>query len=138
MNNRDIGTHLDEIADLLEFQNANPFRVRAYRNAARKVSDLSEPLSTIAADSKRDLTEIEGIGKDLAQKIGELLTTGQIEILEQLRAEIPGGVLAMVRIPGMGPKKAATLFKELGIGSLDELKAACEADRVQALKGFGK
>jgi DNA polymerase (family 10) len=138
MNNRDIATHLDEIADLLEFQNANPFRVRAYRNAARKVNDLPEPLTAIAADTKRDLTEIEGIGKDLAQKIVELLTTGKIEMLDQLRSEIPGGVLAMVRIPGMGPKKAATLFKELGISSLDELKAACEADRVQALKGFGK
>src|SRR3954468_10690381 len=138
MNNRDIGTTLDEIADLLEFQNANPFRVRAYRNAARRVKDLSEPLSAIAADPHRELTEIEGIGKDLAQKIAELLSTGEIEMLEQLRAEIPGGVLAMVRIPGMGPKKAALLRKELGISSLDELRAACETDRVQALKGFGK
>jgi DNA polymerase (family X) len=138
MNNRDIGTALDEIADLLEFQNANPFRVRAYRNAARRVKDLSEPLANIAADPNRQLTEIEGIGKDLAQKIGELLSTGEIEMLEKLREEIPGGVLAMVRIPGMGPKKAALLRKELGINSLDELRAACESDRVQALKGFGK
>lgn len=138
MNNRDIGATLDEIADLLEFQNANPFRVRAYRNAARRVKDLSEPLANIAADPSRDLTEIDGIGKDLAQKIAELLSTGEIEMLEKLREEIPGGVLAMVRIPGMGPKKAALLRKELGINSLDELKAACEADRVQAVKGFGK
>ncbi len=138
MNNRDIGTALDEIADLLEFQNANPFRVRAYRNAARRVKDLSEPLAAIAADPNRELTEIEGIGKDLAQKIAELLSTGEIEMLTQLREEIPGGVLAMVRIPGMGPKKAALLRKELGINSLDELRIACETDRVQALKGFGK
>ena len=122
MNNRDIGTTLDEIADLLEFQNANPFRVRAYRNAARRVKDLSEPLAAITADPNRELTEIEGIGKDLAQKIAELLSTGEIEMLTQLRAEIPGGVLAMVRIPGMGPKKAALLRKELGINSLDELR----------------
>jgi DNA polymerase (family 10) len=138
MNNRDVAAAFDEIADLLEFQNANPFRVRAYRNAARRITDLSEPLVSVAADPKRDLTEIDGIGKDLAQKIGELLGTGRIEMLEQLRSEIPGGVLAMVRIPGMGPKKAAALHKELGISSLDELKAACEADKVQALKGFGK
>src|SRR6185295_10371945 len=71
-------------------------------------------------------------------KISELLSTGRVEMLEQLRAEIPGGVIAMVRIPGMGPKKAAALFKELGISSLDELKTACEADRVAGLKGFGK
>jgi DNA polymerase (family 10) len=138
MNNRDVAAAFDEIADLLEFQNANPFRVRAYRNAARRITDLSEPLVSVAADPKRDLTEIDGIGKDLAQKIGELLGTGRIEMLEQLRSEIPGGVLAKVRIPGMGPKKAAALHKELGISSLDELKAACEADKVQALKGFGK
>ncbi len=138
MNNRDIAAAFDEIADLLEFQGANPFRVRAYRNAARRINDLSEPLTSIAADPAREFTDIDGIGKDLAQKIGELLETGEIEMLEQLRAEIPGGVLAMVRIPGMGPKKAATLRKELGINSLDELRAACESDRVQALKGFGK
>lgn len=138
MNNRDIAAAFDEIADLLEFQNANPFRVRAYRIAARKITDLSEPLANVVADPNRDLTEIDGIGKDLAQKIGELLSTGSIEMLEQLRTEIPGGVLAMVRVPGVGPKKAAALFKELGITSLDELKAVCEADRVAGLKGFGK
>ena len=119
----------DEIADLLEFQNANPFRVRAYRNAARKINDLSESLATIAADPKRELTDLDGIGKDLALKIGEVLETGSIAMLEELRAEIPGGVLAMVRIPGLGPKKAAALYKELGITSLDGLRAACQADQ---------
>src|SRR4051794_32234533 len=138
MNNRDIATLFDEISDLLEFQNANPFRVRAYRNAARRITDLPEPLANVAADPTRALTEIDGIGKDLAQKIEELLETGSIAMLEQLRSEIPGGVLAMVRIPGMGPKKAAALFKELGITSLDALRAACQADQVSALKGFGK
>ena len=138
MNNRDVAASFDEIADLLEFQNANPFRVRAYRNAARRITDLPEPLANVAADPNRDLTDIDGIGKDLAQKIEELLETGSIGMLEQLRSEIPGGVLAMVRIPGMGPKKAAALYKELGITSLDALRAACQADQVQALKGFGK
>lgn len=138
MNNRDIAASFDEIADLLEFQNANPFRVRAYRNAARRITDLSEPLANVAADPKRALTDIDGIGKDLSQKIEEVLETGSIGMLEQLRSEIPGGVLAMVRIPGMGPKKAAALFKELGITSLDALRAACQADQVSALKGFGK
>lgn len=138
MNNRDIASAFDEIADLLEFQDANPFRVRAYRNAARRISDLPEPLAKIAADPTRKLTDIEGIGKDLAQKIGELLETGSLQMLEELRSQIPGGVLAMVRIPGLGPKKAAALYKQLGITSLDALRSACEADKVQALKGFGK
>src|SRR3954449_11103441 len=138
MNNRDIATLFDEISDLLEFQNANPFRVRAYRNAARRITDLPEPLANVAADPARALTDIDGIGKDLAQKIEELLETGSIAMLEQLRSDIPGGVLAMVRVPGMGPKKAAALFKELGIASLDALRTACLADQVSALKGFGK
>ncbi len=138
MTNRDVAAIFDEIADLLEFQNANPFRVRAYRNAARRITDLPEPLAKIAADPTREFTDLEGIGKDLAQKIGELLDTGSVAMLDELRAAIPGGVLAMVRIPGMGPKKAAALHKELGITSLDMLRAACEADQVQALKGFGK
>ena len=138
MNNRDIATAFDEIADLLEFQNANPFRVRAYRNAARRITDLPEPLSNVAADPKRALTDIDGIGKDLAQKIEELLETASTTMLEQLRAEIPGGVLAMVRIPGLGPKKAAVLFNELGITSLDALRTACQSDQVSKLKGFGQ
>ena len=138
MNNRDVAAIFDEVADLLEFQNANPFRVRAYRNAARRINDLSEPLATVAADPNRNLTDIDGIGKDLAAKIGELLETGQITMLEELRATIPGGVLAMVRIPGLGPKKAAALHKELGLTSLDGLRAACQADQVAQLKGFGK
>jgi DNA polymerase (family 10) len=138
MNNRDVAAIFDEVADLLEFQNANPFRVRAYRNAARRINDLPEPLAKIAADPTRQLTDLDGIGKDLAQKIGELLDTGSIGMLDELRAAIPGGVLAMVRIPGMGPKKAAALHKELGITSLDMLRAACETDQVSALKGFGK
>lgn len=138
MNNRDIAAAFDEIADLLEFQNANPFRVRAYRNAARRIGDLAEPVANIAADPTRKLTEIEGIGPDLAQKIGELLETGSLGALEELRTAIPGGVLAMVRIPGLGPKKAAALHRELGITSLDALRVACEADQVSALKGFGK
>jgi DNA polymerase (family 10) len=138
MNNRDVAASFDEIADLLEFQNANPFRVRAYRNAARRINDLSEPLASVADDPNRALTDIDGIGKDLAQKIEELLDTGSIAMLEQLRSEIPAGVLAMVRIPGLGAKKAAALFKDLGITSLDALRAACQADQVSALKGFGK
>jgi DNA polymerase (family 10) len=138
MNNRDVAAAFDEIADLLEFQDANPFRVRAYRNAARRLNDLHEPLTNIAADPSREFTELEGIGKDLAEKIGELMETGSLQMLVELRSAIPGGVLAMVRIPGMGPKKAAALHRELGITSLDALRAACEAGQVEALKGFGK
>src|SRR4029077_21035350 len=101
MNNRDVATLFDEIADLLEFQNANPFRVRAYRNAARRITDFPESLSGIAADPGRELTEIEGVGKDLAEKIAELVKSGKLAMLEELRAEVPEGVMALLRIPGL-------------------------------------
>lgn len=138
MNNSDISAAFDELGDLLEFQGANPFRVRAYRNAARTLKDLGEPLAAIAADPARKLTDIQGIGDDLADKIGVLLATGSLPQLEELRAQTPASVMALMRIPGLGPKKAAVLFKELAIQSLDELRAACEAHQVQQLKGFGK
>jgi DNA polymerase (family X) len=137
MTNRDVAAAFDEIADLLEFQDANPFRVRAYRNAARKIGDLPEPLEKIALDPDRSLTEIEGIGKDLAEKIGELFKTRKIAMLEELRALVPPGVMALLRIPGLGPKKAAVLHKDLGILNLEMLRAACESDAVSKLKGFG-
>jgi DNA polymerase (family 10) len=137
MTNRDIAAAFDEVADLLEFQNANPFRVRAYRNAARRIGDFPEPLAGVIADPERDVTDIEGIGNDLAEKIAELVKTRKLMMLEELRSQVPPGVMALLRIPGLGPKKAATLYKELGIESLDMLRAACEADEVSKLKGFG-
>jgi DNA polymerase (family 10) len=137
MTNRDIAAMFDEVADLLEFRDANPFRVRAYRNAARKIGDYAEPLERIVADPDRNVTDIEGIGKDLAEKIGEIVATRKLVMLEELRALVPPGVMALMRIPGMGPKKAATLHKELGILNLEMLRAACESDAVSKLKGFG-
>lgn len=138
MQNAEIAKLFDELADLLEIQGANPFRVRAYRNAARTIGDLAESVADIVHDANRSLTELPGIGKDLADKIAVIVNTGSLPQLEELRQEIPAGVLAMLRIPGMGPKKAATLFKELSISSLDMLKAAAESGAVAQLKGFGE
>ncbi len=138
MTNKDIAAVFDQLADLLEFQDANPFRVRSYRSGARKIGDLSEPVSAVVEDESRSLTDLEGIGKALSEKIVELLTTGRLAALEELKAEVPESVLALMRVPGMGPKKAAVLYKELGIETLDDLREACEAHRVQDLKGFGK
>lgn len=137
MTNRDIAAAFDEVADLLEFQDANPFRVRAYRNAARKIGDLPESVADVVANPQREVTEIEGIGKDLAEKINELVGGGRLAMLDELRAAVPPGVMALLRIPGLGPKKAGALHKELGITSLEMLRAACEADEVSGLKGFG-
>jgi DNA polymerase (family 10) len=138
MTNHEIAAALEQIADLLEFQAANPFRVRAYRNAARAIHDLSESAADIIADPHRSLTDIEGIGKDLAEKVATLVTTGSLPMLEELLAEIPESVLAMLRVPGLGPKRAATLYHELNVTTLDELREACQSQRVRQLKGFGE
>lgn len=139
MTNREIAAALDEVADLLEFQGANPFRVRAYRNGARKVKDTSSSMaSVVEASGAASLTEIDGIGKDLAEKIAELATSGSLTMLNELREQVPAGVLKLMGVPGLGPKKAAAVHKELGVETLDQLRAACEAEQIRALKGFGK
>ena len=134
--NDQIADVLDQVADLLEFEGANPFRVRAYRNGSRVARDLSESLATLSADGDRSLTELPGIGKDLAEKIEALIRTGELPFLDELLERIPKSVLSLMRIPGLGPKKAAVLYRELEITTLDALKAACEAGEVRKLKGF--
>ncbi|MGI9429680.1 MAG: DNA polymerase/3'-5' exonuclease PolX [Bythopirellula sp.] len=137
MTNREIAAVFDQLADLLEFQSANPFRIRSYRNGARKIADLSEPLASIVADPERKLTDIDGIGKTLDEKIRELLETGKLKALDDLLAEMPASLLSILRVPGLGPKKAATIHQKLGVASLDDLKTACERQQVRELKGFG-
>jgi DNA polymerase (family 10) len=137
MNNIKIADVLDQVADLLEFKDANPFRVRAYRRGAQTIRDLSEPVAAIVADPQRDLTEVDGIGKDLAGKCVTLLETGHLPLLDELLADIPKSVLELLRVPGLGPKKAAAVFSELGVKNLEELRQACETQVVRNLKGFG-
>jgi DNA polymerase (family 10) len=137
MKNDTIASQFELLSDLLEIQGANPFRVRAYRNAARTISSTAESLADMVAEEK-DLTELPGIGKDLARQIQEIIATGQHDGLEALKKEVPSGVLDMLRIPGVGPKKVAVFFHELGLKSLADLKIACEAGKVSKLKGFGK
>src|SRR3954469_5361504 len=138
MTNNEIADSFDTIGDILDFQAANPFRVRAYRNGARTVRDYHEPLANLAGEGKERLKQIASIGDDLAAKIITLVTTGSLPMLEELKAQVPESVLALIRIPGVGPKKAALLHKELGIKTLADLKSACEALQVQKLKGFGE
>jgi DNA polymerase (family 10) len=137
MQNGDVVKIFEELADLLEIQNANPFRVRAYRNAARTLGDLPESLADILSDEERKLEDLPGIGHDLAEKIKVIIATGSLPQVEELRSQVPAGVVEMLRIQGLGPKKAAALFKELSITNLEMLKAACESGAVAELKGFG-
>lgn len=136
MQNPDIARLFDEVADLLEIQSENPFRVRAYRNAARIVRDYPRPL----ADEVRrqaDLTEIPGIGEDLADKIQEIVVSGALTLHRQLAAKLPAGLLDLLRIPGLGPKRVKLLHTKLKVKSAADLKQALDAGKVQKLAGFG-
>jgi DNA polymerase (family 10) len=136
MHNADIARVFSELSDLLEIQGANPFRVRAYRGAARTLSSMTEPVAETARGNPSVLTKIKGIGSDLALKIQTIVTTGELPQLEELKQQVPSGVVDMLRIPGLGPKKVAVLFSELQLTSLDDLKQAALAGELTALKGF--
>ena len=137
MTNSDIAAVFDHVADLLEYEGGNVFRVRAYRNAARTIQAMVESLSSVRADANRALTDIEGIGADLAGKIETLLDTGRLPLVEDLQKKIPPVVFELMRVPGLGPKKVKTLVDELAIDSLDALEQACREGRVRDVKGFG-
>jgi DNA polymerase (family X) len=135
--NAEIAAVFEEIADLLEFKGENAFRIRAYRNAARTVEGLVESLAGVRADAARKLTDFDGIGSDLATKIETLLDGAPLKMLEDLRKAVPASAFDVMRVPGLGPKKARMLVEQLGIDSLDALEAACQEGRVRGLKGFG-
>jgi DNA polymerase (family 10) len=136
MTKQEIAAVFEEIATLLDLQGANPFRVRAYANAARTIDALQHDLDTLIKENR--LTEIRGIGADLAKKITELHTTGKLAFHEELRAATPPGLLEMLRIPGFGPKRAKVVYEKLGVDSVEKLEAACQAGQVAALPGFGE
>jgi DNA polymerase (family 10) len=134
--NTEIAEIFETLADHLEIGGENPFKVRAYRNAGRTIRGLgSELRDTVAAGESP--TGLPGIGKDLAARIEEILATGTTRALEEARQRVPAGVVEMLRIPGLGPKRVGTLYRELGLDSLAALKAAAEAGRIRALAGFG-
>lgn len=138
MLNSEIARMFDDLADRLEISGANPFRVRAYRLASKTLAEWPESLADVVESSKEKLTDIPGVGKDLAEKIVVIVETHGLPQLEEMRKEVPDGVVDMLRIPGLGPKKAAVLFHDLGVKSLSELKQVAESGQVAKLKGFGE
>jgi len=121
----------------LEIKGENPFRVRAYHNAARTVQGLSQSVAALIHEG-HDLSELPGVGKDLAGKIVEIVETGMLALLTQLQAELPAGLTDLMKVPGLGPKRVAILYKELGVTTLDDLAQAAEQGRIRALEGFGR
>ncbi|MDE3117829.1 MAG: DNA polymerase/3'-5' exonuclease PolX [Nitrospirota bacterium] len=137
VHNADIAAKLDEIADLLEIEDANPFRIRAYRNAARTLRDLSREVTSLLAQGE-DLTELPGIGKDLAGKIEDIVKTGTTPMLDEHRRAVPPTLVELLKIPGLGPKRVKTLSRTLGIRTLKDLHHAARTGRISALTGFGE
>ena len=136
MDKGQVAEVLINIGTLLELKGENPFKTRAYQNAARTIEALSEPLDKVVAEAR--LAEIKGIGDALQQKITELVTTGKLQYYEDLKASIPPGLVAMLDIPGLGPKKIKALHDELGIESVEQLERACKDGKIAGLKGFGE
>ncbi len=137
MENIEIAAVLQEFGDLLEIKGSNPFRIRAYRNAVRTINDLTRSLASMVEDEE-DLTELPGIGKEMANHIRELVEWGELTALEALGEQVPRSLTDLIRLDGVGPKKAKRLWEELEVTSIDELEEALEADQVAGLPGFGK
>jgi DNA polymerase (family 10) len=136
MDKEKVAEILVEIGTLLELKGENPFKTRAYVNAARTLESLTEPLARIVEEKR--LGDIKGIGEALQQKITELVTTGKLKYYDDLKASVPPGLVEMLGIPGVGPKKVKALHDKLGIESIDQLEAACKAGKVAGLDGFGE
>lgn len=134
--NTEIADILEELADLLEIEGANPFRIRAYRNAARTVRGHARPLADLVKDGV-DLARLPGIGDAIAAKIVTLVETGHLPQLEKLEHRTPAALVDLLRIEGLGPKRVERLYRELGIRSIEDLRRALDSGKVRALSGFG-
>src|SRR5438045_844711 len=137
MQNAEIARLLGDVADLLEISGGNPFKVRAYRNAARTVADHPDPVAELVSGGDFDLTDLPGIGGGIAKEITALVETGSLPQRQQLVATIPPGLLDLLRIPGLGPKRVKLFHEELKVNSVADLKAALGAGKIATLPGVG-
>jgi DNA polymerase (family X) len=135
--NSDIARSLEKLADLIELEGGNPFRIRAYRNAARVVGELPRNVLAMTAAGE-DLAELPGIGKDLAEKIETLAESGHIAVLDEMERKTPPSLLALLDVPGLGPKRVRLIFDHLGIRTLADLVIAAKSGKIRELPGFGE
>ena len=134
--NSEIATMFDQAADLLEIKGDNPFRVRAYRRAARTIEGLPQSVGSMLA-KEADLSELPGIGKDLAGKIAGIVESGHFDLLDQLKKKLPGDLGAMAGLPGLGPKRIKLLYDKAKVRTLDDLRRAIKVGKLHGLHGFG-
>ncbi|MFW6081382.1 MAG: DNA polymerase/3'-5' exonuclease PolX [Desulfosalsimonas sp.] len=137
VHNNEIRDILTQVADLMEIKGENQFRVRAYREAARLVEGMSEQAARMVKEQK-DLTEYRGIGKDLAGKIEEIVQTGTLGLLKELRNDVPVSLLDLMKVPSLGPRKISNIYRSLGVTTLQELEQAAEQGKIAQLNGFGE
>ena len=137
MQNAEIARLLTDVADLLEISAGNPFKVRAYRNAARTVADHPDPIAELVSGGEFDLTDLPGIGGGIAKEITALVNTGTLPQRQQLVATLPPGLLELLRIPGLGPKRVKLFHEQLKVNSVADLKDALEKGNIAKLPGFG-
>jgi DNA polymerase (family 10) len=136
LHNSEIAACFETLADLLEIEGANAFRVRAYRNAARVVRDSSKSIAA-AVEQGEDLSELPAIGEDLAGKIGEIVRTGRLGLLEEVQSRVPAELAEMLHVEGLGPKRVQALYRSLEVRSLDDLRQAAQEGRIREVSGFG-
>ncbi len=136
MDKDEVAAVMTEIGTLLELKGENPFKTRAYQNAARTLEGLTEPLARLVSEKR--LGELKGIGEALQEKITTLVTTGRLPYHEELKASLPPGLLGLLDLQGVGPKKVKKMYDELGVDSLESLEVACKDGRVATLDGFGE
>ena len=137
IHNSEIADIFSQLADLLEIANENPFRIRAYRNAARIITGLSKNAAELIKEGK-DLTELPGIGKDLAEKIKTIIKTGKLPLLTKTQKMFPPILTELLKIEALGPKRVQILYKKLKIKNLNDLKKAISAGKLRKIKGFGE
>ncbi|MGM0689062.1 MAG: DNA polymerase/3'-5' exonuclease PolX [Bacillota bacterium] len=137
VHNKDIAEVFNKIANLLEIKGANQFRIRAYRDAARTIENLSKTAADMVKQDQ-DLSELSGIGKDLADKVETIVETGTHPLLEDLKKEIPEELSRLMKLKGMGPKKIKAIFNTLGVKTADDLREAAETHKIQEISGFGE
>jgi DNA polymerase (family 10) len=137
VHNADLTAIFTEIADRLEIEGANPFRIRAYRNAARILGDLPQE-ARVLVERGDDLTRLPGIGNDLAGKIKEIVSTGHCTLLDRLRRELPPAITELLKIPGLGPKRVKALYHDLDVQTVEQLHRAARDGRIRELPGFGE
>jgi DNA polymerase (family X) len=137
LTNAAIADAFNEIADILDIEGDNPFRIRAYRNAARLMAGLPDEAAALLRRGD-DLVKLPGVGKDLAQKITDLVNTGSTPMLDELRKKLPPAVVQMLRVPGLGPKRVKLLYDKLRIKTIDDLELAVQSGKLRTLGGFGE